>query len=393
LNPLRILHIVATYYPAMRYGGPVRSVQGLCKALCDLGHDVHVFTTNVDGDTNSDVPLKKPVNLDGVKIWYFPTNWLRRLFWSPEMMIFLKQEIPSFDLVHLHSVFLWPTSAAARVARANGVPYVLSPRGMLDQKLIRKRSRWLKSIWIKMIERRNLARAGCVHLTSEVERHAYENLNLPAGSIEIVPNGIDLDIQYESAAFADLLPTTRPYALFLGRINWKKGADLLVKSWTGVAEWDLVIAGNDEENLRAELEQLTKNLGLADRIHFIGPVDDEDKWGLYHRARAFLLPSISENFANTVLEAMSVACPVLVSPGVGLSDAVVQHGCGLVIQRDEDSISEAILKLQNDEELRLKMGERGREAARKHFSWHVVAQETERVYQSLVQSAESGLSN
>lgn len=106
MKTLRVLHIISTYFPAMRYGGPVRSVQGLCKALVDRGHEVHVFTTNVDGDHVSNVPLRSPVDLEGVKIWYFPTKkWTRRLFWSPEMMTYLKREIATFDLVHLHSVF------------------------------------------------------------------------------------------------------------------------------------------------------------------------------------------------------------------------------------------------------------------------------------------------
>src|SRR5512137_1024098 len=128
---MRLLHVVPTYLPAVRYGGPIHSVHGLCAALAARGHDVQVFTTNVDGPGNSAVPLGRPVDVDGVKVWYFPSRRLRRLYWSPAMGRMLKQEVGSFDLVHLHSVFLWPTWAAARAARGSSVPYVLSPRGML----------------------------------------------------------------------------------------------------------------------------------------------------------------------------------------------------------------------------------------------------------------------
>ena len=82
---MRILHVVPSYIPAYRYGGPNKSVHGLCKGLADLGHDVHVFTTNVDGPGDSDVPLGVPVEIDGVKVWYFTSKRLRRLYWSPEM--------------------------------------------------------------------------------------------------------------------------------------------------------------------------------------------------------------------------------------------------------------------------------------------------------------------
>ena len=77
---MRILHVVPTYIPAYRYGGPIYSVHGLCKVLAAHGHDIHVFTTNVDGPNDSDVPLGTPVDMDGVKVWYFPSKHLRRLY-------------------------------------------------------------------------------------------------------------------------------------------------------------------------------------------------------------------------------------------------------------------------------------------------------------------------
>src|SRR6185436_5034440 len=115
-----------------------------CATLAARGHDVHVFTTNVDGAGDSVVPLARPVTMDGVNVWYFPSSKLRRLYWSPPMARMLASEIGGFDLVHLHSVFLWPTWAAARAARRFGVPYVVSPRGMLVKDLLRARSRHVK---------------------------------------------------------------------------------------------------------------------------------------------------------------------------------------------------------------------------------------------------------
>jgi hypothetical protein len=82
----------------------------------------------------------------------------------------LSAQVRSVDLVHLHSIFLWPTWAAARVARAAGVPYILAPRGMLIPELIRRKSRWAKTAWITLNERRNLAAAAAIHATS-ISRH------------------------------------------------------------------------------------------------------------------------------------------------------------------------------------------------------------------------------
>ena len=82
---MHILHVVPTYIPAYRYGGPIYAVHGLCKGLAERDHDVHVFTTNVNGEKDLDVPLEQIVNLDNVKVWYFPSKRLRRIYKSPQM--------------------------------------------------------------------------------------------------------------------------------------------------------------------------------------------------------------------------------------------------------------------------------------------------------------------
>src|SRR5437763_8887724 len=124
---MRLLHVVPTYLPATRYGGPIFAVHGLCRALAARGHEVTVFTTNVDGASVSDVPVNEPVMLDGVRVRYFASS-LRRLYFSPGMRDALR-DLRGFDVVHAHSVFLWPTMAAARAAARQRIPYTISPRG------------------------------------------------------------------------------------------------------------------------------------------------------------------------------------------------------------------------------------------------------------------------
>ena len=228
---MKILHVVPTYYPAVRYGGPIRSVHGLASALAAQGHNVHVYTTNVDGEGVLPVPLDRPARLDGVTVWYFATGVGRRLYRSPAMRQALGLNVASFDIVHLHSVFLWPTSAAAQAARRAGVPYVLSPRGMLVEDLIRRRSSLAKRAWIALFERRNIEEAAAVHLTSEIEASELRALGFRCARLAVVANGIELPSselvnRKSSATFSN--GTRRPYVLFLGRLNWKKGLDRLI---------------------------------------------------------------------------------------------------------------------------------------------------------------------
>ncbi|MGO4339778.1 glycosyltransferase [Labrys sp. KB_33_2] len=375
---LRCLHVVPTYLPALRYGGPIHAVHGLCRALAGQGCDVHVYTTNVDGAGILPVPTDRPVRLDGVDVHYFPTGLGRRLYRSPAMGRALARHIASFDIVHLHSVFLWPTTVAARLAQRNAVPYLLAPRGMLVEGLIQRKSRMLKSAWIRAFDRANLAGAAAIHVTSRSERLDIEKLGLPARAFALVPNGIDMP-----PAGASLFPPdrSRPYVLFLGRISWKKGIARLIDAMQLVADADLVIAGNDDEGETARLRARAAALGLDARVRFVGPVHGEEKWSLLRNCAAFALASHSENFGNAVLEAMACARPVVVSPEVGLAEMVASAGCGMVVDASPKALGAALSSLLADPDLATRLGQAGEKTAREQFSWPGIASAMVDVYQ------------
>ena len=381
---MRILHVVPTYLPAWRHGGPVRAVHGLCKALAARGHEVTVFTTNIHGDGTLDIPAEKPVWIDDVEVRYFEVQFPRRLYFAPGMRRALRNDVAGFDVVHLHSVFLWPTTAAARAAERAGVTYVLSPRGMLVPDLMRSRGRWRKGAWMLLAERRTIQNASALHATSSLEAQEAARLGLPLPKTVVVPNGIDAEPwtgngSLPSSAIRNLL-AGGPFLLFLGRISWKKGLDRLIPAMAAVPGAALAVAGNDEEGLRPGLERLSRRAGVADRIVFLGPVQGTDKATLLHRAAALVLPSHSENFGNVVLEAWAAGRPVVVTPEVGLAEAVRETGAGVVAEGD---LGGALRGLLADPDRCDQMGRRGADAVREHYSWSSVAREMERVYQQI----------
>jgi len=381
---LRILPVIPAYYPAVRYGGPIRSVHALCASLVRRGHQVSVYTTNVDGNTDSDVPLGRPVDMDGVLVHYFPVPALRRLCWCPALARQLRRAIADFDLVHLHSVFLWPTYIAARVAHRAGVPYLLSPRGSLVGDLIRRKNRFVKSAWINLVERRSLAGAARLHVTAEIEGDEAKALGLKLPEIICVPNGVGWPSRHLSLAAGPFSNIQRPYALFLSRINHKKGLDRLICAWKWVPQLALIIAGNDEEGYLPELEMLARSEGVADRLHFVGSVSDEYKWALYENAEMFVLPSYSENFGNVVAEAMAMACPVVVTPEVGLAKLVREVGAGVVTSGEPSILAHAVTELHRDEVRRKRCGALGRQAAIERLSWEGVAAQMECQYKRIL---------
>ncbi len=380
---MKILHVVPTYVPAWKHGGPIRSVHGLCKALAARGHQVTVFTTDVD--TDGTVPVGQAVALDGVEVWYFPVTAPRRLYRSPRMGAALRQRVAGFDVVHLHSVFLWPTAAAARAAERAGVPDLLAPRGMLVPDLLRRRGRWRKAAWLRFVERRTLVHAAGLHVTAELEAEEARKLDLPLPRFFVVPNGIDPEPvpspDAPAAPVRDLLAGP-PVLLYLGRLSWKKGLDRLIPSLARVPGAVLAVAGNDEEGIRPQLEALSREAGVAGRVRFLGPVDGADKAALLHGCAALVLPSYSENFGNSVLEAMAAGRPVAVTPEVGLAGVVREERAGIVTDGDPALLGDALCELLASPD-REAMGRRGADAASRRFGWPAVAAQMEAVYRVL----------
>jgi glycosyltransferase involved in cell wall biosynthesis len=378
---VKILHVVPTYVPAWRYGGPIVAVHGLCKALASRGHEVHVFTTNVDGPATLDVPTATPVEVDGVSVRYFPSRF-PRLYWSPQMKRALSAgiggyDISGYDIVHSHAVYLWPGVAAARAARTAGVPYVISPRGMLVPELIAQKSRFTKTAWLRLFERAAFAGAARIHFTSRLEWDDAMRVGLPLPAPFIVPNGVELPQRPAVTREEDLL-------LFLGRITWKKRLDLAIDAVAGHPTARLVIAGNDDESLTPQLQEQATRLGVGARVTFVGPVYGEAKQELLSRAALFVLLSTSENFGNAVLEALAMETPVVLSRGVGVAEEVVGAGAGAFG-------SESIAPLLADRALRERMGRAGRALVAERFAWNSVAAAMENAYMAAAEPSARGM--
>ncbi len=386
--PLRILQVVSAYYPAVRYGGPIRSVHGLSAALARRGHEVHVYTTSVDGDRDLEVPHDQPVDLDGVAVHYFRVPALRRLWWSPTLVRRLRASIRDFDVVHSHGVYLWPMRAATRAAARAGVPYVVSPHGMLIRDAIRGKSRWVKTAWIHLVERRTLMHAAGLHVTAHVERTELGALGLPLPPVVVeIPNGVDWPSEHLPLARTPFGGLPRRFVLFLGRLSWVKGLDRLIAAWQWIRDVPLVIAGNDEEGYRPRLETLARSLGIEDRIVFLGTVGNAHKWALYEAAELLVLPSYTENFGMVVAEAMAMACPVVVSPEVGIASLVSAEEAGVVTSCEPTQLAAAVAGLLSDPARRRELGRRGRAVARERLAWASVAKRMEELYRRILSTS------
>src|SRR5262245_37665946 len=128
----RILHVCAYYAPAWIYGGPPRTIHGLCAALRRLGADLEVLTTDANGDGSLSSLVTAGESSEGVPVRYFRRSWPRRPIGSRGLTAALRAALVRTDVLHIHGLWNRIVWAAAREARKAGVPYVLSPRGMLE---------------------------------------------------------------------------------------------------------------------------------------------------------------------------------------------------------------------------------------------------------------------
>ena len=381
---MRILHVIPSYLPAVRYGGPIIATHGLCKALVARGHEVRAFTTNIDGAGNTPTPIGLPVDLEGVQVRYFSCPLLRRLYWAPALGRALESEIDKFDVVHLHSVFLWPTWAAARAARKAEIPYVLSPRGMLVKELIRRRSRLAKSAWIHLIEKSNIERAAAVHLTSELEALELKRFGWQFPRLAVIANGIDepLTSAGDVSTDIDAIAAAQPLVLFFGRLSWKKGLDLLLRAFAHSRMGKLAIVGTDDEGLAPQLERLAEDLQIADRVGILArTVIGSEKERLFAAAQLFVLSSYSENFGNTVLEAMRRRVPVVVTAEVGAAEIVQRCKGGIVTKGNAEAFGAAIGQLLENPGLARAMGEAGQRHVMTHYTWAAASALMEELYE------------
>lgn len=335
---MKLLHVVPTYAPGFRYGGPVASVRGLAEAQVRAGHKVWVATTDRDDGARLDAPEAE--TLGGVEVRRFAVRGPSRLRRAPAMRRWFAREVAGFDRVHTHGVFVFTTTWALDAARRAGVPAVLAPRGMWMDDAFGTRGRWRKHLWLAALERQNLVSLEALHLTAHLELEQLQSHLAPGARRIVVPNGVEAPTapvgrEWLPHVAETLFASGAGYGLFLGRLHWKKGLDVLLRELSRAPDAPPLLVAGPDDGAEQACRRLAGELGLGGRVHWLGPVAGEAKWALLQHASLHLLPSRSENFGNTVLESLAVGCPVLVTPEVGAKDAVLELEGGRVLPAEQ----------------------------------------------------------
>jgi len=389
---MKILHVVSSYWPAFGFGGPINSVHQLNKFLVRKGADVKVYTTNAGLKERKDIPLKKEMEIDGVKVFYFPCYGYIHWTFSPSLFFALAKNIKNFDIVQITGVWNFPVFAAAFWARIYKKPYIVSPRGSLMKEPLIGKSSFKKRLYLSLISKRDMEMASVIHFTTEAEKQDYLDTGLCFKKEVVIPNGIDAEdfsIKIKKNSFRKKfgIPKNKKIALFMGRLNWIKGFGLLIPAFAEVVKKEknavLIIAGGDESGYGETVRKLVKECKLVSNVIFTGMLTGEDKIAAYSESDIFVLPSYSENFGMALAEAMLFGLPVITTKYVGIAPDILKNKAGLIIDKDSEELTGAILNLLENKKLAEKIGENGKKLVKKEFLASIVADKFLKLYNDI----------
>ncbi len=321
----------------------------------------------------------------------FPVSSLKYWGYSPAMAAYLKQHVSSYDLLHLHSLWLYPNWVASRAAVQAGVPYLVRPAGSLEPWCMQT-SGWLKRIYLQLIERRVLDQAARIHAVSRQEAQNIKPYGFQTSVLE-VPNGIELDdYRFTSGKSADRLrweiPPEGKVVLFLSRIHPKKNLTFLGQVFRALLETDenyfLVVAGPDNNTYAQEVKRYYAKLGIAKRCRFTGEVKGAEKSQVYQLSDIFVLPTHSENFGVVVLEALAAGLPAVVSTNAPWAE-LEEYQAGRWLDLEEDDFVRAIQGIMEAPE---EYAYRAKKLAAA-YSWEQVSARLLTAYQDIIALAKA----
>lgn len=363
---MKIIHIISGI--SRNSGGPSRSSQGLVAALNAAGVETWLLSCH---------PGEEPW-LPGVTHFRAPAESrlkaLRRFFEET-----LREVKP--DLVHLHGIWAPQIHVAAKAAQKLGIPYIQSPRGMLDPWAMAQK-RWKKRIAWWLYQRCDLKHACAFHVTAQAEADHVRGRGFRQ-PIWVVPNGV---------AVPEVLPGRPPAsdvktALFLSRLHPGKGLMTLAEAWGRVRPtgWRMRVVGFDGYGERTRVEARLKTLGILQDWTFEEPLDDVRKWEAFRSADLFLHPSVSENFGISIAEALYAGLPTIATTGAPWRE-LQTHRCGWWIEPNSvEALTGALREAfaLSDAE-RAVMGERAHALIEQNYLWPVIGRRMAEAYRTVL---------
>lgn len=338
----RILHSITTVNPAA--GGPIEGLKQLAAVNIKHGHKVEVVSLDdPDSAWVKTCPLRCHAMGPSTAGYHY----------SSRLVPWLREHRREYDVVIVNGLWQYASFGVWRALRNTPTPYFVFTHGMLDPWFKRNYpfkhiKKWLYWPWA---EYRVLRDATAVLFTCEEERRlARQTFWLYKCDEYVISYGTSPpvgDPLMQRTQFLERFPNLRGKRclLFLGRVHEKKGADMLFRAFAAklatlpserARDLHLVMAGPNDHDYGHKMKVLAESLGLAKRVTWAGMLTGDLKWGAFHVADAFILPSHQENFGIAVAEALACGLPVLISNQINIWREIQQAGAGIVEADDQE---------------------------------------------------------
>tara|TARA_B100001093_G_C26857935_1_gene1028376 strand:- start:2815 stop:3891 length:1077 start_codon:yes stop_codon:yes gene_type:complete len=358
---MKILHILEDFSTAS--GGLRTVVKNLNESLNKNGIESFIISAGIDQEDQ----IYKRVDTDNP--WCYSKQWEASI-----AAIFKRVKI---DIIHIHGVWMFPQYLAAKYAIKNKVPFVVTPHGMYEPWLWAQ-SKFKKKVYFTLLTKKKFSKATVIHAITEEEK---ENLKLlfPDVKVKIIPNLIHKK-QYHVYD-----GTQGKYVLFVGRIDKKKGIDILIKSFAklNLKDVKLKIAGKLND-YKLELDQLIKFLRIQDKVEFLGMIKDQIKEDVYKNAFIFVAPSYSEVIGMVNLEAAIYGVPVITTFQTGIKKEWGNYG-GMLINPLEGELHKALQLFVNmNVEERNDKGKQLYEFVLNEYCWDSKLNDWKMLYKNLI---------
>ena len=381
---MKVLQVVPSLAP--EWGGPVKVVNELAGALEAIGVSSEIISAQGRRVGNPETVT------NDIPIHLFETGPIARLWTAhpPGLKKTLARKIPDFDLVHIQELWHYPGYIASKIARSRNVPYIVTIHGELnDWNLQQKRLK--KQIYMTAVQRGILQKSAALHAITQAESNRIRQLEIET-PVAMIPNGIHTE-EFENlpdrSQFVSRYPEleNRLIVLFLGRIQQKKGLDILAQEFGNLVrtrhDVRLVVAGPDEDNTLTEIKTILKSQGALEKAVFPGMLTGEQKLEALSAADIFALTSYSEGFSVALLEALSAGLPLVITdecnfPEVGDSRA------GFVVRPNDSETASALMSLLDSADLRREMSENARRLVRSNYTWERIAKKMFTLYENVI---------
>lgn len=385
---MKILHV--TYSLASDQGGPPIVTTRLAAAQAELGYQVTIVT-RVSEAKETVLPViagARPLKIDRIAgLGGGASTALERVI-GHDARATLCRSIAAHDIVHIHNIWDPILIHAVNIARAMNKPTILSPHGILTRWALsqKKFKKWLA---MALVYRRSIQKISLLHALSRFEERELRAFGW-RGPIVRIPNGVplqEIDPLPERGSFRAAHPELGqdPFVLFMSRVAPIKGVGLLIDAFASALDRcpnaRLVIVGPDfgmEDSVREQ----SLRLGIASRVHLLGPIFDRRKFEAMVDCACFCLPSGFEAFSVAIAEAMACGAPVVISHECHFH-AVKGVGAGFLVYRTVPSITHALESILTDPVRRESMGRAGRALIEQRYTWKIVAGHLVDAYRSI----------